>query len=84
MADEQDRAERLDDEKFDDVFEKEPPIPLVDNTADIGDGATTDLDEGETGDELEGILGEADDDPAPDFYGAGVPAEEAAMHIEEG
>lgn len=85
MTDEQDRAERLDDDKFDEVDEEPtPPVALLDNTADAeGSGAGTDLDAGETGDELEGVRGEADDDPAPDYYGAGIPAEEAAMHIED-
>jgi hypothetical protein len=81
MADEQDRAEALDDEKFDDVEEQAPPVALLDNTADA-EGADVEADIGETGDELEGILGERERDPAPDVDGAGVAPEEAAMHIE--
>jgi hypothetical protein len=57
-------------------------IELLDNTADV-EGAT-DLDDGETGDAIEGRLAEGD--PGR-FSGGGpgevVPAEEAAMHVIE-
>jgi hypothetical protein len=81
MADEQDRAEALDDDKFDDADEPAPPVPLLDNTADA-EGADVEADVGETGDEVEGTLADPERDPAPDVDGAGIAPEEAAMHIE--
>lgn len=83
MADEQSRAEALDDEKFDDMLDRDPPVALLDNTADA-EGDDVEADIGETGDEMEGILAEPDRDPAADVYGSGIAPEEAAMHVEDG
>jgi hypothetical protein len=84
MADEQDRAEALDEDKLDDAGDPAPEVQLVDNTADSDPGVGSDeADAGESGDWMEGRLAEEDDDPQPNFDGADVPAEEAAMHVIE-
>lgn len=85
MPDEQDRAEALDDEKFDDIEDDRPDIELVDETADADPGLGSDeLDGGESGSSIDGVLGETDPDDDPLYSDLQPPApEESAMHIVE-
>ena len=83
MADEQDISEALDDDKWDDVEEERPAVELIDQTADADPGIGSDeLDAGESGSSIDGVLAEDDPDDDP-LYSDLVPAapEEAAMHV---
>jgi hypothetical protein len=86
MADEQDRAEALDDDKFDDIDDDRPPVALVDQTADADPDTApigaAELDAGETGSSMDGVLGEPDPDDDPLYPDLVPPApEEDAMHV---
>lgn len=88
MADEQDRAEALDDDTFDEIDDDRPRVALVDQTADADPGVAPigaeEVDAGETGSSMDGILGEPDPDEDPLYSDLAPPApEEDAMHIIE-
>ena len=89
MADEQDRSEALDDDKLDaaDVIDR-PAVTLVDQTADADPGVAPlgadEIDGGETGSSMDGVLGEDDPDNNLLYTDLVPPApEEDAMHIIE-
>jgi hypothetical protein len=84
MADEQDKAEALDEEKLTTDEPQPDPVDLVDQTADADPGAAevgrSEIDAGEAGDAMVGI--EDDPDRWPDVARDEVPAPEvAAMHV---
>lgn len=86
MADEQDRAEALDDDKFDDIDDDRAAVSLVDQTADADPGqadlGAEELDAGESGSSMDGVLGEPDPDDDPLYPDLVPPApEEGAMHV---
>jgi len=83
MADEQDRAEALDDDKFDDIDDDRADIELVDQTADADPGIGSDeLDAGESGSSIDGVLAEDEPDDDPLYSDLQPPApEESAMHV---
>lgn len=84
MPDEQDRAEALDEDKGAFEPDERAAIDLVDQTADadpgVADAGRSEIDLGESGDEMDGVLD--DPDNAADPFHAEEPAPEvAAMHI---
>lgn len=84
MADEQDRAEAVDEDKGPFEAEGSPGLDVLDQTADadpgVAEAGRSVIDDDESGDALDGI--EADADNAPDtFHVEEPPAEVAAMHL---
>lgn len=89
MADEQDRAEALDDDKLEDdphvgAADERAGIDVMDQTADadpsIADSGRAVIDELETGDDLDGVRGEPDVAPDP-AHTEGPAPEVSAMHL---
>jgi len=84
MPDEQDRAEALDEDKAPSPADHAAVVDLLDQTADVdpgqGDIGAAVIDQDETGDDLDGVRADLDDDGDP--FHAEVPAPEvAAMHV---
>lgn len=86
MPDEQDRAEALDDDKGAFPSDEDRGIEVIDQTADADPGAadlgTDEIDRGETGDDLDGVVAELDEGDDP-FHTEEPAPEVAAMHVTE-
>ena len=84
MPDEQDRAESLDEDKGPFEVEGDSGIDLLDQTADaepgVADAGRSEIDDDESGDELDGIRGDGDN-AADTFHAEEPPPEVAAMHL---
>jgi hypothetical protein len=86
MPDEQDSAEALDDDKGAFPDDSSPGVDIFDQTADANPGVADlgrDLiDDGETGNEIDGVEAEPDNGTDP-FHTEEPSPEVAAMHITE-